>query len=479
MSFPKVRVSEEERKFKSPVVEETVRRVQSSIGNEELAWMFGNCFPNTLDTTVDFQIVDGRPDTYVITGDINAMWLRDSTAQVWPYLPFMSEDPQLQHLIAGVINRQTRCILLDPYANAFYRNGNETGKWQDDDTDMRPGVHERKWEIDSLCYAVRLAYGYWKTIGDESVFSKHWKKAALLIVQTFKKQQRKTGLGPYSFHRKTDKPEVDTLCNNGTGRPLHPVGLINSSFRPSDDACIYGFLVPANLFAGVSLRQLAEISEQVLQDQAFASECIALADEVDEAVQKYAIVKHQKYGDVYAYEIDGFGNAVFMDDANIPSLLSLPYLGCVDRSDPVYQNTRRLILSEDNPWFSRGKVAEGIGGPHVGTDMIWPMSIIMQALTSTDEQEIRQCLGFLQNSHAGTGFMHETFHKDNAEEFTRPWFAWANTLFGELILKVSSEYSGWDAARFPMFGNRPSLPSFSLPMFGNHIRKMAQPSGAR
>ncbi len=220
------------------------------------------------------------------------------------------------------------------------------------------------------------------------------------------------------------------------GRPLKPVGLINSSFRPSDDASTYGFLIPSNLFAVTSLKQLAEISTAVTRDEEFAQTCLTLAREVENAIRKYAVVKHRKYGKVYAYEVDGFGNATFMDDANVPSLLALPYLGCVDRKGPVDQNTRKLVLSEDNPYFFKGKAAEGIGGPHIGYDMVWPMSIIMRAMTSTEDREIAWCVKTLCNTDADTGFMHESFHKDNPKEFTRKWFAWANTLFGELILHV-------------------------------------------
>ncbi|HEV2452910.1 MAG TPA: glycoside hydrolase family 125 protein, partial [Verrucomicrobiae bacterium] len=184
--FPVVRIPESQRKFRSPAVEKAIRDVQASIGNKELAWMFGNCFPNTLDTTVDFQMVDGKPDTYVITGDIDAMWLRDSSSQVWPYLPLMKDDPQLQQMIAGVIYRQTRCILLDPYANAFYKDPNKISPWKTDFTEMKPGVHERKWEIDSLCFPIRLAHGYWTTSGDTTPFDEKWREAVLLVLKTFR-----------------------------------------------------------------------------------------------------------------------------------------------------------------------------------------------------------------------------------------------------------------------------------------------------
>ena len=436
-SYVSKRPAPEKRNFTSAAVEKVIQQTKAKLKDPKLAWMFENCFPNTLDTTVRFKTRNGKPDTFVITGDIDAMWLRDSSAQVWPYLPLANEDPKLKALLAGVINRQTQCVLIDPYANSF--NEGPTGsEWKTDQTDMKPELHERKWEIDSLCYTVRLAYHYWKTTGDTAVFDADWQKAVKLIYKTFIEQQRKDNLGPYTFLRKTDR-QLDTVSNGGWGQPLKPVGLINSTFRPSDDATTYGFLIPSNLFAVTSLRQLAEISTKVTNDKAFADKCTALAKEVEAAIQKYAIVNHPKYGKVYAFEVDGFGNTALMDDANVPSLLGLPYLGCVDKNDPIYQNTRKLVWSTDNPYFFKGKAGEGIGGPHVGYDMVWPMSLIMLAMTSSNDAEVASCLKTLVATDADTGFMHETFHKDDPKNFTRSWFAWANTLFGELVLKLVKE----------------------------------------
>jgi uncharacterized protein len=436
--FPVVRTPPAKRKFKSDAVERTIERVKSSIGNKEIGWMFENCFPNTLDTTVDFEMVDGRPDTYVITGDIDAMWLRDSSAQVWPYLPLLKEDSQLQQLIAGVINRQTRCILKDPYANAFYKDPTKVGEWAGDLTDMKPGVHERKWEIDSLCYPIRLAHGYWKATGDTAPFDGEWQRAVALVLQTFHEQQRKAGKGPYHFMRRTET-QTDTVPGRGYGNPARPVGMIYSMFRPSDDATIFPFLVASNFFAVVSLRQAAEMVEQIRHDSNLAKECRALADEVEHALHTYAIVNHPFAGRIYAFEVDAFGNYYCTDDGNTPSLLSLPYIGATKAGDKLYQNTRKMLLSDKNPYYCVGRAAEGLGGPHVGMDMIWPLGVIMQALTSLHDQEIKGCLTTLQHTHAGTGFMHEAFNKDDPTKFTRKWFAWANTLFGELVLKTFNE----------------------------------------
>jgi uncharacterized protein len=428
----------ENRKFTSKAVEVAISRVKSAINDPEIAWLFENCFPNTLDTTVNYKMLDGRPDTFVITGDIRAMWLRDSSAQVWPYLPLLKEDPGLQSLIAGVINRQTRLIRLDPYANAFLE-GDEKSEWASDITVMKPGIHERKWEIDSLCYPIRLAYGFWKATGDISVFDKDWQLSMELVYKTFVEQQRKNNRGTYSFKRTTSW-QTDTVPGDGWGNPLKPVGLICSVFRPSDDATILPFLIPSNYFAVASLRQLAEMSSKVTGKPDFAAKCSALANEVENALKAHSIVNHLNYGHILAYETDGFGNHLMMDDSNVPSLLSLPYLGCLKLNDPLYQNTRRFLLSTDHCWFFKGTAAEGIGSPHTLKDKIWPMTIIMRALTSTSAPEISYCLRMLKNTHAGTGFMHESFNKNNPADFTRSWFAWANTLFGELIIKVYHEH---------------------------------------
>lgn len=439
-TYPNHRPPLNKRHFVSQAVEEEIRKVKQAISDKELAWMFENCFPNTLDTTVQFKMVDGKPDTFVITGDIDAMWLRDSSAQVWPYLPFASRDSKLKNLLAGVINRQTKCLLIDTYANAF--NAGPTGSsWDSDYTKMNPWLHERKWEIDSLCYPIRLAHGYWKVTGDTAPFNEQWNMAMHRIVETFRVQQRKEGKGPYHFQRKTTTP-YDTQSEGGYGNPARPVGLIFSMFRPSDDATIYPLLIPSNYFAMVSLRQLAEMQEKVNGDRKFAAECRSFADEIEKTLGEYAVAKHKDFGEVLPYEVDGYGNHLFMDDANIPGLLSLPYLGGLNHQDPLYRRTRDFVLSESNPYFFKGTAGEGIGGPHVGVNMVWPMSIIMRAMTSTDNDEIISCLRMLKNTQAGTGFMHESFSKDNPKDFTRKWFAWANTLFGELIIKIFNERPG-------------------------------------
>jgi meiotically up-regulated gene 157 (Mug157) protein len=435
------RPPETERLFTSRAVENEIIRVTALLKNAKLKWMFENCFPNTLDTTVRYYSAeDGGDDALVYTGDIHAMWLRDSGAQVFPYVKLANSDEKLKKMLRGVILRQFKCIIIDPYAYAFIdpHDPNPDHQWMSDKTAMKLELHERKWEIDSPCYVLRLAYEYWKETGDASVFGKEWEQAVELIVATFKEQQMKNGHGSYTFLRKTER-QLDTRSNDGLGNPVKPVGLIASAFRPSDDATTFQFLVPSNFFAVTSLRKAAEILTTVNKDAAKAAECTALADEVETALKKYAVYKHPKYGKIYAFEVDGFGNQLLMDDANVPSLLALPYLGDVKLNDKIYQNTREFVWSEDNPYFFKGKAGEGIGGPHIGYNMIWPMSIMMKAFTSKDDKEIKWCIETLMATDAGTGFMHESFHKDAPANFTRAWFAWQNTLFGELILKLIND----------------------------------------
>ena len=434
------RPAPEKRCFRSEAVEKQIADLKDKLASVDpkLSWMFANCFPNTLDTTVRYSQKDGDDDTFVITGDIDAMWLRDSAAQVWPYLRYVGKDELLRRLIRGVIRRQFSCILIDPYANAF-NDGPKGGHWQSDETEMKPELHERKYEIDSLCYPVRLAYAYWKKTGDASVFDEKWLKVVRSILMVFKDQQNWNGFkSGYHFRRETAAYH-DTRSNSGYGHPGKACGLIASAFRPSDDSTIFPYLIPSNFFAVSILKKAAEILRTVNKEEDLAKECDQLAEQVDAAIKKYAVAEHPKYGKIYAFEVDGFGSQLLMDDSNAPSLLSLPYLTDVKLDDPVYQNTRKFVWSEANPYFFKGKAGEGIGGPHCGLDRPWPMSVIMKALTTNDRAEKEWCVLQILNTDGGTGFIHESFNKDNAKDYSRSWFAWANTLFGELIVEMYAE----------------------------------------
>ena len=436
-SFASKRPAIIDRKFHSAAVEAYLTNMSSKIADPELAWLFENCYPNTLDTTIEFGTFEGKPDTAVITGDIAAMWLRDSSAQVWPYLPLAAKDEHLRRMLEGIIRRQARCILIDPYANAFMANLDAPPlEWsRTDATEMKQGVGERKWELDSLCYPIRLSYGYWRATGDISPFDEAWRAAMKLVVETMRVQQRRQGSGPYHFQR-TSKIPTETLPGDGYGAPVRPVGLIASGFRPSDDACTFPFLIPSNLFAVTVLGYLAQMANEILHDSALANQAAALSGEVKRALQQHAVAQTSE-GTIWAYEVDGYGSQLLMDDANVPSLLALPYIHS-SPDDALYARTRSFVWSDRNPWFFQGGAGEGIGGPHEGEDMIWPMAITTYALTSHSDKEIGRSLAMLKHASAGSGFMHESFNRNNATKFTRSWFAWANSLFGELVANVAT-----------------------------------------
>jgi uncharacterized protein len=396
----------------------------------KLARMFARCFPNTLQTTIT-RLPDGT--TFVITGDIPAMWLRDSAAQVRPYLALAAADADMADLLDGVVRRQLRYILHDPYANAFNESPNGHGH-QRDMTEMSALVWERKYEIDSLCYPLQLAYLLWKAAGRTSHFDQTFYDAARAILDLWTREQRHASDSPYRFERANTIP-IDTLPHDGRGTPVAETGMTWSGFRPSDDACTYGYLVPANMFAVIVLGYLVEIATQVLGDAALAAEAQQLRQAIDAGIQTHGKVEHPRHGTIYAYETDGLGNYNLMDDANVPSLLSLPYLGYCAKDDPIYLNTRAFVLSPDNPYFNRGAVAEGVGSPHTPKGYIWHIALAMQGLTAADPAERERMLDLLERTDAGAELMHEGFSADDPGQFTRPWFAWANSLFSELVLE--------------------------------------------
>ncbi|MBE5807020.1 MAG: glycoside hydrolase family 125 protein [Clostridiales bacterium] len=413
------------------VVRERIGRLRPLLERRPgLYKLFENCFMNTLDTTVQ----ETGCDTFVITGDITAMWLRDSTAQVLHYIRFC-DDPDVAALIEGLIARQAKNILLDPYANAFNR---EPSDYKPFDDHPRAGdwVWERKYEIDSLCHPVLLAHRYHAQTGSTAFMTEDFMKALATIVDVFATEQDHAQ-SPYRFER-TNCPPSDTLPNGGMGAPVARTGMTWSGFRPSDDACMYGYLIPANLFAAQELIHIARFA-RLKGDEALAARAEALADEIRRGVERHGVVHDDRSGEIYAYEVDGLGHVNLMDDANVPSLLALPYLGLCDKDDPRYLNTRAFVLSDQNPFYYEGKLARGIGSPHTPKGMLWPIALAVQAMTSTNEAEIASLVDMLASTHAGTYFMHESLDPDDPARFTRPWFAWANSMFGELIYRLYEE----------------------------------------
>lgn len=420
---------------KIDTLQETIKTLACNLSNEienpKLRETFYKCFIDTIETTVILD--ENENDTFIITGDIPAMWLRDSTSQVEHYLPFVNEYPILKDVFRGLIKRQLKCIAIDPYANAFNRTANGK-KWDNDITKDSPWVWERKYEIDSLCYPVRLIYKYWKKTNDSSIFNEDVLNTFKTIIELWTVEQDHFKNSDYTFQR-LNCSETDTLCNNGLGNYVKYTGMTWSGFRPSDDACKYGYLVPANMFASVVLGYIAEICEEIYSNTEIKEKALKLQYQIDTAIKEYAIIEHEEFGPIYAYEVDGFGNYNLMDDANVPSLLAIPYIGYKEIDDPIYQNTRKFILSKENPFFFEGKEARGIGSPHTPHEYIWHIALSMQGLTTNDESEIESLIETLISTDADTGYMHEGFHCDDSTKFTRDWFAWSNSLFADFIYK--------------------------------------------
>ncbi|MBO4884450.1 MAG: glycoside hydrolase family 125 protein [Clostridia bacterium] len=389
--------------------------------------LFERCFMNSIETTI--RQTPG--DTFVITGDIPAMWLRDSTAQVLHYVRF-ADDPAVADMLEGVIARQAECVLRDPYANAFNREPSGY-KPYDDTPRASDWVWERKYEIDSLCYPMWLAEKYLAKTGREAILTERFHEALSLAVHVLRVEQNHAE-SPYRFSRRNCPPS-DTLSRGGMGEPVAFTGMTWSGFRPSDDACRYGYLVPSNLFAARALQSAKRLAER-LGDAALSNEAEALSAEIKAGVEAHGKAIHPVFGEIYAYETDGLGNANLMDDANVPSLLALPYLEACDAGSSIYKNTRRFVLSKENPYYYEGALAAGVGSPHTPQGYVWPIALCVQAMTSNDAREIAGILKTLMNTHAGTGFMHESFHPDDPARFTRKWFAWANSMLGELVYRL-------------------------------------------
>ena len=394
----------------------------------KLAQLYRNCFPNTIATTIQEQ-EDGS--LFVITGDIPAMWLRDSAPQVDHYIP-LADDPEVASIVRRVVEKQFKYVLIDPYANSFNPAPNGEGHITDIPRNG-PWVFERKYEIDSLCYPLWLCYRYWKATGDNAVLAQ-LPQVVETILSVWRTEQHHVEKSPYRFTR-TDCPYQDTIHNNGMGAPVAYTGMTWSGFRPSDDACTYGYLIPSNMFAVVVLGYAAEM----LGDHPLAAEALALRAEIQEGLKKFATVEHPVHGTVYACEVDGMGNYLLMDDANIPSLISAPYLGYTTTDDPIYRNTRKMLLSSDNPYYYEGKCAKGIGSPHTPPHYVWHMALAMQGMTSDNKEEMKSILDMLTTCDGGTGYMHEGFHVDDPTVFTRPWFTWPDSLFCEFVNKCMDE----------------------------------------
>jgi uncharacterized protein len=445
----------------------------------DLARIFENAFPNTLDTTVRWHI-DGvnthasrtklardqekweGAQSFIVTGDINAEWLRDSTNQLAQYQALAKHAPELSNLILGAINTQAEFVIESPYCNAFQPPSpsrlNPTHMGTDDVVHPAyepSAVFECKYEIDSLAAFLSLSNQFYKSTGSAAFLTKRWYLAleSLLAVldqqaqSTFDPDTKRLMRNRYTFKRLA-WAGTETLSLDGVGNPLaHGTGLIRSAFRPSDDSSVFGFFVPGNAMMAVELKRTSKLLEAVSgNDQRvhdLSKSLFTRAETIEKGIYEHAVVNHKAFGKVFAYEVDGYGSHLLMDDANVPSLLSLPLLGFVDASDEIYQNTRRMILSsQGNPYFLSGTAFKGIGGPHIGLRNAWPMSVLVQAMTSQDDEEIKWCLETVKNVSL-MGLVNESVDVEHGwEGMTRSWFAWANSVFAQTLLWVAETRPG-------------------------------------
>ncbi len=407
----------------------------------KLAKLYENCYASTIDTALE-KCEDGT--YFVLTGDIPAMWLRDSSAQVNHYIQ-LCDDPEVAQIVKGVILRQMDFILQDPYANAFNKEANGMGMLCDRPKN-KPIVWEHKYEVDSLCYPIKLLYRYWKKTGDDSVVKGIFLQAMDTILKVWQTEQHHFEKSQYRFFRDYDRlvecnPPLwncdpvytDTIHNDGMGAPVAYTGMTWSGFRPSDDGCTYGYYLPSNMFATVVLGYAQEMLADVSEAREMLPQIAKLQQEIAQGIQEYGIIDHPTYGKVYACEVDGYGNHRLMDDANIPSLISAPYLGYCPKDEPVYQSTRKLLLSKENPFYFEGTYAKGIGSPHTKAGYIWHLALSMQGLTTDDKAEKLEILDTMIATDADTGFMHEGFDANDPSQFSRPWFTWSNSLFCEFV----------------------------------------------
>lgn len=457
------RPSEECRTFKSQGVEDTLKRMESVIKDPDLYRLFLNSYPNTLDTAIKWKgyAADNAQEelTFIITGDINAMWLRDSSNQMQSYLPLLnasSEPNSIASLYRGVINLQARYLLTSPYCNSFQPPveskipiAPNPSASQDNvfPTYSNESVFECKYELDSLAAFLEVSANYYNATKDASFFSKfHWVDAVEAVLKVAQDMTTPTYAedgevlqSPYTFTRFTTRA-TETLANDGLGNPVaNGTGLIRSAFRPSDDSTIHQLYVPANMMFSTYLASTSEIMSKLntTKSASLAQKMSDLSKSLQSAIEEHGTVNHSKYGKVYAFEVDGFGSTTIMDDANIPSLLSAPFLGYPVNAE-TYKNTRALVLSASNPYFMRGPVINAIGGPHQGPGMAWPMASIVRILTSNNDDEIIGELRQIVSSTAGLGLIHESINSFDANKWTRQWFSWANGLFGQMILDLEA-----------------------------------------
>ena len=447
------RIEKSKRTFHSEIIENYIISLSSKFKDKNLQNIFTNCYLNTLDTTIDFDPLNN--DTFIITGDIKAMWLRDSSFQIFPYLKFCTKDENLNKMILGLFNRQLNCIKIDPYANAFNKDDSKSSIWKNDITykknsegkfinAMNNFLWERKYELDSLLIPIYTMCLYINYTQNFSILNEKFFECLNIILNLIEKEKRGTDdedkeNGPeYFFQRKIEEP-FDSL-HLGRGNPSKSNDLIKSSFRNSDDCTLFSYNIPENAFLVVTFKKLIEILEKFKPKFEKINKLKEISNKIYKSIFLNGVFKDENNNNFFAFEIDGFGNYYFMDEAGYPNLISLPFFGFLSNEDEIYKTTRKKILSSRNPYYIKGKFGDGLSSSHGNRKYIWTLFTIMRGLTSNDKNEVEECLNLLVNSAVKTGFMHESFDVDDVDKFTREWFCWANSFFGVFVEFVVEKF---------------------------------------
>ncbi|ENH62180.1 hypothetical protein FOC1_g10015143 [Fusarium oxysporum f. sp. cubense race 1] len=434
LKLPFMRPSEECRTFKSPAVEKVISDIKKRVKNPDLARLFENTFPSTLDTTVKY--FDAKKNlAFIVTGDITAQWLRDTGNQFAHLYKLLPHDKNLKALVKAIINTEARYISEYPYCA---RLTPAVLRPVDNQT-----VFECKYELDSLAGFLKIVRSYYDNTKDSSFINDNFKSAMKQILRVIDEQSESTWTEDWSYvsyynwtgQAGSLSPPVP---NSGNGEPKLANGLVACSHRPSDDLSVFNYITSDNAMMSVELDNVADVLDKVGGQKNLSATLRGHAKIIRQAVWNHTLTSNG----IFAYETNGYGGQYIMDDANVPSLVSLPYLGFLKRDDPTYKKTKSALFSRANPYYAVGKTFSGIGGPHANATNPWPMAHVSAIYGTDDDDEITERLNMILENTSGLGLIHESVNIYNSSVFTRPWFAWANSYFAEMVLDLAERKPG-------------------------------------
>ncbi|KAK4086100.1 hypothetical protein PCL_06851 [Purpureocillium lilacinum] len=451
LALPFMRPSPECRTFNSSAVEKVIQDIKGRLRDPDLARLFENAFPSTLDTTVKY--FDPKSNlAFIVTGDITAQWLRDTGNQFAHLYKLLPLDKDLQALVKAIINTEARYISKYPYCGAFQPPPESGLKPTVNDYALKVRVNppvdnhtvfECKYELDSLAGFLKISRSYYANTKDASFINDNWLAALDQITNVLRNQSQSTWSNDFEFTSYYNWTGLTgslspPVPNGGNGEPKQANGLVACSHRPSDDLCVFNYITSDNAMMAVELGHVSDMLKTLKKEDALSSKLARYSAIIRNAVWQNT----QTPNGIFAYETNGFGGQYVMDDANVPSLVSLPYLGFLPRNDSTYIKTKKAMFSRANPYFAIGQGFSGIGGPHADATHPWPMSQISGIYGTDDDDEIKSRLALILENTSGLGLIHESVNIYNASEFTRPWFAWANSYFGEMILDLAERKPG-------------------------------------